>query len=94
MTLEKRVVFSPQDIKSIKLSCDRCSHEAAWVSGGKTERIPDRCPWCGLPWSEKNEEAWQRLTAFLKFVTHELPDPERKKNCVSILIEVEQGEKP
>lgn len=65
MTLEKRIVFSPEDIRGIRLTCKECGHGIDCDFGQKGRTIPTQCPWCGCEWDGAYDpvrrERWEQL---------------------------------
>ena len=54
MTKETRIVFSLEDLVSVRFQCSKCQGELVQRFDGRHWRLPTSCPLCLARWDERD----------------------------------------
>ncbi len=54
MTKETRIVFSLEDLVSVRFQCSKCQGEVVQRFDGRHWRLPTSCPLCDDSWNERD----------------------------------------
>lgn len=65
MTLQNRPYAKPNEIRAIRLTCQKC---AASINISPTEReyVPDTCPYCKEVWFQRGSREFTQLTRLIQ----------------------------
>ncbi len=68
--IEKRIVFGPEDVLSIRLVCQKCGNEAVWIPGQKAWDLPSKCAFCTNSWGNEYPALMAAAAEFRAVVLH------------------------
>ena len=92
MTKEARIVFSLNDLLSVRFQCGKCQGEVVQKFGGRHLRLPLACPLCFDPWDERDGRR-QELDELLLMMRNlsDRPDPKISLRFELDSVEAEEG---
>ena len=67
MVIQRRLVFGPEDVKAVTLSCRHCPGEFSWAPQERV-LIPRACPLCDRVW--ENSHDWRWLVQFVQLTKY------------------------
>ena len=85
MTVEKRLMVSPADIRGITMECATCGGRLMASLSGHP-KTPTTCPQCGTLWYDDGQDAVRDLAGAIKALTRQNAVP---KVPYRVLLELE-----